>query len=127
VELGLLTESLLAETSWTRQGWSSCFTCTTYSHTSHIYMSVSTCLFVCSPPPKNLKPTKGFLSFYCIFRSRKPRLRPWEFVVLNTQHPLSANVGTKFSDKRRSLGRYSSVVDYGPELNFSYSLFIDSH
>jgi hypothetical protein len=47
-------------------------------------------------------------------RSRKPRLTavgirlPWQ---RNTLYP--QKLGTNFSDKRRSFGRYSSLVDYG--------------
>jgi hypothetical protein len=35
-----------------------------------------------------------------------------EFVALTTQHPLPAKVDD-FADKLQSLGRYSSLVDYG--------------
>jgi hypothetical protein len=41
-------------------------------------------------------------------------------IVLITQHPLSAKVGSNVANKRRSLGRYSSFTDSGHGVNYYY-------
>jgi hypothetical protein len=46
-----------------------------------------------------------------VYWTRLTEINMWGFVVLSTQHPLFAKVGTNFADKWQSLGRYSSLVD----------------
>jgi hypothetical protein len=43
-------------------------------------------------------------------------------VTITTWHPLFAEVGTNFADKRRLLVRYSSLVDLGHRVLFFYYL-----
>jgi hypothetical protein len=56
---------------------------------------------------------KDFMQLGLIMLSgfTKPREYGRRDLSLTTWHPLSAQVGNRFADKRRSLGRYSSLAD----------------
>jgi hypothetical protein len=58
----------------------------------------------------------------CIIR--KSMLQSEGLVALTTLHPLSAKVGTSFTDRRRSPNRYSSLADSKPRSFMYYYIVI---
>jgi hypothetical protein len=55
-----------------------------------------------------------FVNILCIIRSWKLRLTAAGIRCADHATPLSEKVGTNFANKRRPLGRYSSLADYKP-------------
>jgi hypothetical protein len=70
--------------------------------------------------------TSSWKAWNCIawLRSRKPRLTAVGIRCADHATPSTHKVGTNFADKRRLLGRYSSLADYGHGVYYYYLLLL---